>query len=282
MRIDLCLERIKFRNTQILSGFCLLLHELVHFSCHIVVSVDEIADLVMTGGAVHGDRRTLADGPHPRDNRRNPVGDGTRQEHGKEKSQHQDQKIDHDKLKDQPLTLPQKRLGRQYGHHKPFRFPYPVKADIYGLSQDLLFDKTVGGKRRLADIVIIQPVDTGKRRIRGSDQVVPVIDNVRNTAFQRQVFGKDLLEIFAGIIDSHISVISGTAEDQRHMADISEISQRFLLLRTQIKRRTEKLRNMTSMENTMPVGSLDTVGSLKKCMVCFFLKEKTQRITDLI
>ena len=98
MGIDLGLEGIKFRDTQVLRGLGLLFHELVHFPGHVVVGIDEVADLVVGGGTVHRNRRSLADGPHPRDNRRNPVGDGAGKEHGQEKGQHHDSEIDHNKL----------------------------------------------------------------------------------------------------------------------------------------------------------------------------------------
>ena len=165
MGIDLGLEGIKFRNAKILRSFGLFFHEMVHLPGHVVVGVDEVADLVVGGGTVHGNRRPLADFAHPRDDGRNPVGDGAGEEYGQEKGQHHDSEIDYCKLDNQGAALPEQRPRGKNCHHKPSRLADPIEAHIDGLSENFLLDETVGGKGGLVDLVVIQPVDTGEGSI---------------------------------------------------------------------------------------------------------------------
>ena len=46
MWINLCLQRVEFCKSKFLGGFCLLRHQLIHFTCHVVVGVDQITDLI--------------------------------------------------------------------------------------------------------------------------------------------------------------------------------------------------------------------------------------------
>ena len=109
MWIDLCLEGIKFRDPEIFGGLCLCLHQLIHFSGHIVVGIDQITDLIMGRRAVHGSRRAVADGLHLPDHRRESSGNRVSQHVGKNKSQNQKNGVDKRNLDHQPVALMDQR-----------------------------------------------------------------------------------------------------------------------------------------------------------------------------
>ena len=68
MGIDLSLQGIKLGNSQILSSLGLFFHKLIHFACHIVVSINKVTDFIVCAWTVHRNRRTVADCPHLTDN----------------------------------------------------------------------------------------------------------------------------------------------------------------------------------------------------------------------
>ena len=259
MGIDLSLQGIKLGNSQILSSLGLFFHKLVHFACHIVVSINKITNFIVRTWAVHRDRRTVTDCSHLTDNGGNSPCNGFGQGTCEQKGKRQYRNINGQKLQNQDITLIDQGLGGKYRHHKPAWLFDTVETNVNGFPQNILLHETVGGHVGLHDLVVIQPVNSGERITGSRNQVVTLIHNIRNTAVQSKIFRQDLLKIMTGIIDRHISIISSVVIDYRSMGDICLISICLLFLCTKIEGGTKKLGNAASAENTIPVGSTDLI-----------------------
>ena len=180
MRIDLCLQGIKLCDSQIFSGFCLIIHQLVHFSCHIVVGVDQITYLIVIYRAVHSYRRSLADLTHLSDHRRDTSCNRTGKPAGQEQGKDEKKQIEKSELHHHLITLGNQWFGGQDRYHKPAWLIDPVKAGVDFIAKDVFFDKIIGRHKGLGNILVSQPVNTGQGFIRRCHQAVSFVYNIGN------------------------------------------------------------------------------------------------------
>ena len=115
---------------------------------------------------------------HRRDTSCNRTGKPAGQEQGKD----QKQKVEKCKLHNHRITLSDQRFGGQDRYHKPAWLVDPVKAGINLVAKDIFFDEIIGRHKGLGNIFVSQPVNTGQRLIRRSNQAVSFIDNIGNTS----------------------------------------------------------------------------------------------------
>ena len=254
--IDLCLQRIEFRDAQLLGGSCLILDQPAHLPCHIVIGIDQVADLIVGDRTFHGNRRTLADLLHLADDRRDPVGDGMGKDIGKNNSQDQKGNIPENILHHKIIALLDQRPGRKDGDHEPSGLADPVKAGVYFFVQNTPFDKIVGGHDGFLNRFIADPVNTGKGTVRGGNQRIPVIYDIGNASLQTQVFRQDRVDLIGGIVDRRIAGQRSSLMIKRDRPYIGHIPVFLLLDRAKIKGRAVELLDIgISLENTVPVGT---------------------------
>ena len=144
MGIDLCLEGIKLRNPEIFCRFCLLFHQFIHFSGHIIVGINQITDLIVGFRAFHGSWWSVAYGLHLPDHRRKSSGDGVCQYIGKNKGQNKKTCVEQCNLKHQMIAFVDQRRGRKNCNHKPVCIGNTVKAGINLSVQNVSLNKVVG------------------------------------------------------------------------------------------------------------------------------------------
>ena len=193
---------------------------------------------------------------HLADDRRNSSGNRFGQGACQEKGQGQHCNINSQELKHQNIALRDQRLGRKDRHHKPSGLPDPVKSNINCLSKDFLLHIAVGRHIGFHDLVVIQPVYSGKGIAGSRYQVVSLIHNVGNAAVQSEIFRQNLVEIIAGVVNRYVSIIGSAVIDHGSMGNVGLVSVCFLFLCTKIKGRAEQLGCPGSSENSVPVGSL--------------------------
>ena len=167
MRVDLRLQRIELRDPKLFRRLFLLFHQQFHLAGHMVVGVDQLADLVADHGLGHRNRRAVLRERHLVDDRRDARCDGPGLPDCDEEGRRDARRAHEGELEQESVRPREKGAVWQHRHHQPARRLYVVKPDVDLFAEHAAHDEVVRGHQRFVNFGVVQPVERVEGMIGG-------------------------------------------------------------------------------------------------------------------